>query len=130
MHPTVSGMTRSLLSVRSVDFLGDPLQDLELVPFLDKFQGKEAKSHAEGSVFRPMGGVTGSVTMARVGSKSFGELEEEAVGVVRKDPTPNLFFEICLLPWEKFQSKVALLMLIRVFHLVQHSNCEFEACTI
>lgn len=83
VHPTVSGMARSLLLSRPVEFVGDPLQDLELVSFLDKFQGKEAKSHAEGSVFRPMGGVTGSVTMARVGSKSFEQLEEDAVGVVR-----------------------------------------------
>lgn len=76
-------MARSLLDVHPIEFLGDPLQDLDLVPFLDKFHGKEAKSHAEGTVFRPMGGVTGSVIMKRVGSEAFGKMEEEEVGAVR-----------------------------------------------
>lgn len=83
VHPTVSSMARTLLDVRPIEFLGDPLQDLDLVPFLDKFQGKEAKSHAEGSVFRPMGGVTGSVIMKRVGSAAFDKMTEDEVGAVR-----------------------------------------------
>ncbi|GMH33497.1 hypothetical protein BSKO_01331 [Bryopsis sp. KO-2023] len=80
VHPTVSEMARSLLALRPVEFIGDPLQDLGLVAFLDKFYGKEARSHAEGSVFRPMGGVTQSVIMKRVGSAAFGNQEEEEVG--------------------------------------------------
>ncbi len=42
-HPSVSAMARSLLSGAPVMFDGDPLRDLSLAAFLDKFVSKKPK---------------------------------------------------------------------------------------
>ncbi|EFJ51407.1 hypothetical protein VOLCADRAFT_87659 [Volvox carteri f. nagariensis] len=68
-HPSVSAMARSLLSGAPVVFDGDPLRDLSLVAFLDKFVNKKPKPVARGtSVMQPtaapLGGALGSLQAA------------------------------------------------------------------
>ena len=43
MHPSVAAMARTLLSGAPVVYDGNPLQDMALTPFLDKFIQKKAK---------------------------------------------------------------------------------------
>jgi len=50
VHPSVSTMARTLLSVNNIVYSGDPLTDLSLPAFLDKFMEKKPKGNriAEG----------------------------------------------------------------------------------
>ena len=45
-HPSVAAMARTLLAGASVSYFGDPLRDLTLSAFLDKFVEKKAKKGA------------------------------------------------------------------------------------
>eukprot|EP00803_Ostreobium_quekettii_P011125 evm.model.scf_2095.2 EVM.evm.TU.scf_2095.2 scf_2095:4356-12404(-) len=85
-HPTVSRMARAIMSGGLAKYDGDPLQGLNLTAFLDKFLGNEAKAHAQGTIFRPMGGVQAGTGMARVGSSAFNNLAEQNV------PEADIFF--------------------------------------
>lgn len=44
-HPSVATMARTLLSGVNIVYNGDPLNDLSLIAFLDKFMEKKPKSH-------------------------------------------------------------------------------------
>jgi ribosome biogenesis protein MAK21 len=54
-HPSVAAMARTLLAGANVSYDGDPLQDLTLHAFLDKFIQKKAKVAARGdSLMQPI----------------------------------------------------------------------------
>ncbi len=54
-HPSVAAMARTLLAGANVSYDGDPLQDLTLHAFLDKFIQKKAKIAARGdSLMQPL----------------------------------------------------------------------------
>lgn len=47
MHPSVASMARTLLSGANVVYSGDPLRDLVLGAFLDRFAEKKPKARKE-----------------------------------------------------------------------------------
>ncbi|EFN54473.1 hypothetical protein CHLNCDRAFT_52919 [Chlorella variabilis] len=55
VHPSVAAMARTLLAGQSVVYSGDPLRDLTLAAFLEKFVQKKAKAGAKGdSAMQPL----------------------------------------------------------------------------
>ncbi|KAK9820060.1 hypothetical protein WJX72_005600 [[Myrmecia] bisecta] len=88
VHPSAAAMARSLLAGSPIVYNGDPLRELTLTAFLDKFVQKKPKAHAKGSsLMQPL-------TMARLalpspaalGSAAFAALAESEVA------PENVFF--------------------------------------
>ena len=50
VHPSVAAMARSLLAGAPVVYAGDPLRDLSLTAFLDKFVQRKPKARAPTAV--------------------------------------------------------------------------------
>lgn len=48
MHPSVAAMAQTLLSGVNIVYNGDPLNDLSLAAFLDKFMEKKPKANQRG----------------------------------------------------------------------------------
>ena len=60
-HPSVAAMARTLLAGTNISYDGDPLQDLTLYAFLDKFIQKKARAVPRGdSLMQPLRAPTGS----------------------------------------------------------------------
>ena len=47
VHPSVAAMARSLLAGAPIVYAGDPLRDLSLTAFLDKFVQRKPKARAQ-----------------------------------------------------------------------------------
>jgi len=110
-HPSVAAMARTLLAGTNVSYDGDPLQDLTLHAFLDKFIQKKAKkasrgdslmqpiriggsSSGNGSVIDNAGGIVplgGAAGAAAVGA-AFSELDARDVA-----PDDAFFYKFCSL---------------------------------
>lgn len=74
-HPSVAAMARTLLAGANVSYDGDPIRDLTLHAFLDKFIQKKAKAAPRGdSLMQPLratggtGAATGPAAAAAVGA--------------------------------------------------------------
>lgn len=55
VHPSVAAMARSLLAGAPIVYAGDPLRDLSLTAFLDKFVQRKPKARAHSSPVRCAG---------------------------------------------------------------------------
>ncbi|KAK9809457.1 hypothetical protein WJX73_009608 [Symbiochloris irregularis] len=90
-HPSVAAFARALLSGEHVSYNGDPLRDLTLPAFLDKFvQRKPKAGKTKGrSVMQPMRGESSGGTApsaAAIGSAAFAAMAQKEV------PADNLIF--------------------------------------
>ncbi|KAK9819570.1 hypothetical protein WJX81_001337 [Elliptochloris bilobata] len=79
-HPSVAAMARALLAGAPVVYSGDPLRDLSLTAFLDKFVQRKPKAHGKGaSAMQPLRAPAPGSALAAVGSAAFEAMAEADV---------------------------------------------------
>lgn len=75
LHPSTAAMARQLLAGTNIEYHGDPLRDLTVTAFLDKFMQKKAKD-PRGSLMQPL---TKPSAQSSVTSAAFAALAEQDV---------------------------------------------------
>jgi ribosome biogenesis protein MAK21 len=74
-HPSVAAWARSLMSGAPVVYDGDPLKDMSVPAFLDKYLQKKPKAHARGSsLMQPLARPTAGKSAAALGAEAFAAL--------------------------------------------------------
>ncbi|KAL4421400.1 hypothetical protein ABPG75_010691 [Micractinium tetrahymenae] len=94
-HPSVAAMARTLLAGQNVVYSGDPLRDLTLGAFLEKFVQKKAKASAKGdSAMQPLAAQQATATAAapQQWAALAGAHAEALAALAEKDVRPDDMF--------------------------------------